>query len=356
MSRRAVLGAAAALAACDRQALGQDRGVPPALKDLADFPVGCCAMTAQLADPAYSILFLRHFSQLTPEWEMKMEYILQADGSFRWAAPDALAAYARENGLKLFGTTLVWYSQDSEAFRRLEGDRRAFASAYRNYILAVAGRYRGQARGWDVVNEPVAEDGEGFRDCLWSQNLGMEDYMVRAFEHAKEADPDAVLFLNEYNLESLPKKRATFMRLVERLLARGAPIGGLGTQTHLAVSNRPGQVTTAIKELAGFGLPIHVSELDVTYDAGRSPLRPLNGAERQAALVAETAEAFLALPAAQRFGFTLWGLRDQDSWLRKEQTSDRPLLFDDQGEPKPAFWALVDTLSGDFTNPQSAPR
>ncbi len=80
-----------------------------------------------------------------------------------------------------------------------------------------------------MVNEPVAEDGNGLRDSLWSRNLGAEDYMVRAFEHAEEADPGAARFINDYNLESNPAKRATFMRLVERLLKRGVRIGGIGT-------------------------------------------------------------------------------------------------------------------------------
>ena len=352
LRRRTLLGGALALTACKGRAEEPtpDRGPAPPLKSLASFAVGCSVMTGELADPVFSELLTRHVSQLTPEWEMKMEYILQDDGSFRFDAPDAIAGFARARGMRLYATTLIWYAQKPAAFERIDGSGAAFASAYRNYILAVAGRYRGQAVGWDTVNEPVAEDGEGLRECLWSRNLGQEDYMVRAFEHAREADPDAVLFLNDYNLESLPKKRATFMRLVERLLARGAPLTGLGTQSHIDAGLEPGAVATAIRELASFGLPIHVSELDVSLNRARKLFSaPEDLRRRQARLYSEAAEAFMALPARQRFAFTVWGLRDKDSWLRgdKENPSppwDEPLLFDDAGRAKPTFWSVADAF------------
>jgi endo-1,4-beta-xylanase len=141
--------------------------------------------------------------------------------------------------------------------------------------------------GWDVVNEPVAEDGDGLRDCHWSRALGMDGYMVRAFEQARAADPEAILFLNEYNLENIPRKGATFLKLVERLLKLGAPIGGIGTQSHLDIEIPAGQITRFMRDAASLGLPIHVSELDfpMQRDGGRMPdLR--STAERRAQQVA----------------------------------------------------------------------
>lgn len=350
LSRRALVAGAAALplAACEKPAASQPLPAPPnlPLKDLAPFPVGTCVQTQHLTDPAFVALASRHFSQLTPEWQMKMEYTVLDDGSFRFDAPDAIAAFARAHGMRLYCTSLIWYAQRPPAFERLDTGRIAFGDAYRNYILAVMGRYRGQAVGWDCVNEPVAEDGSGLRDSLWAQRLGAEDYMVRAFEHATEADPGAVLFLNDYNLENLPKKRATFLRLVERLLARGCRIGGLGTQTHLDVDTPAGAVRQTIGELARFGLPVHVSELDCSL--GRKPLDMRSRPERlaiQARLAGETAEAFMALPERQRFAFTVWGVRDRDSWMRVPPNAgdgtDAPLLFDDLGRPKPMFDAVA---------------
>jgi endo-1,4-beta-xylanase len=350
-ARRSVLAGALALSACGKPATSASVTPAPAparsLKEAAPFPVGCAVTAAYLADPAYAALLTRHFSQLTPEWEMKMEYILQADGGMRFDAPDAIAAFARARGMRLFGHNLVWYAQGSPAFERLTG--KAFARTYRNYIVAVAGRYRGVASGWDVVNEAVNEDGSGLRDCLWSQRLGQIDYMVRAFDHAAEADPAAQLFINDYNLESLPKKRAQFMRMVETLLKRGCKLGGLGTQTHIDIDLPKGAVAAALKDLATFGLPIHLSELDIATHAKKIDLR--SGEERlrlQAAQARDAAEAFMALPAKQRFAFTVWGLRDKDSWLRGPNGSspqDSPLLFDDTGVGKPALAAVIEAFA-----------
>jgi endo-1,4-beta-xylanase len=356
LSRRTILSGLAALpvAACGQKSKSQALPAPfdpPPLKSLAPFPFGCAVSVERLTDPAFSGLLTRNFSQLTAEWEMKMEYILQDDGGFRFDRPDQIAAFARDNRMRLFGHTLVWYAQDPAAFRPFDGRGPAFAGALRNYILAVVGRYRGQAVGWDVVNEPVAEQGDGLRDCLWSRNLGQVDYIRRAFDYAREADPEVPLLINDYNLESLPKKRTQFMRLVETLLKSGTPLGGVGTQSHIDVSLPAGAIGRSMRDLASFGLPIHVSELDISLNRGRGLLSSDEQLRaRQARLAEEMAEAFAALPPAQRFAFTTWGLRDEDSWLRgpKENPTppwDTPLLFDDEGRAKPVFSALAEGLT-----------
>ena len=301
-------------------------------------------MSGQFDDPAWVALAREQVSQLTPEWEMKMEYILQSTGRMTFDAPDRIAAVCAAEGVRLHGHALIWYSQGEQAFAGLDG--RAFAAAFDRYIAEVAGRYRGKLVSWDVVNEPIAEDGSGLRDHHWSRALGADGYMVRAFEQAKLADPDAVLFLNDYNLENNPVKGATFLRTVERLLKAGAPIGGLGTQSHLDIEIPAGQITAFMRELGAFGLPVHVSELDASLRSERrgdfrSRAQRL---EQQQARVVELAEAFMALPAAQRFAFTAWGLRDSDSWLRrdgKDDGKDQPLLFDDAGRAKPLTAAVA---------------
>jgi endo-1,4-beta-xylanase len=348
-SRRALIGAAAALAACQRPARSQP-GAPgrlPALRAVSPFAIGTAIQAEQLADPALAALIGEEVSQVTPEWQMKMEYILQADGRLRFDAPDRIAAFARARGLRLFGHTLVWYAQRPAAFERLGDGPAAFRKAYANYIGAVVGRYRGRAAGWDVVNEAVAEDGAGWRPSLWSDRLGDFEHMRLAFEAAHAADPGAILFLNDYNLESLPAKRATFLRLAEALLKAGAPLGGLGSQTHLAADLPAGVIKAALRDLASLGLAIHISEMDVSIARAGGLLTSRAAlAASQAALYEEAARAFADLPHAQRFAITLWGLRDRDSWLTRENPSDTPALFDDQGRPKPAAAAFEAALRG----------
>ena len=313
-SRRLLLGLPLALAACERFAEAQTpaRAVP-GLKAIAPFPIGTCIKSNQIDDPAWVDLAARHVSQLTPEWEMKMEYIVQPDGSFRFDAPDRIAAFDA-------------------------------------YIATVAGRYRGKVVSWDVVNEPITDAGDALRDCHWSRALGQDGYIIRAFERARAADPEAVLFLNDYNLENTPAKGATFLKLVERLMKAGAPIGGIGSQSHLDIEIPAGQVRDFIRDAGSLGLPIHISELDASLRSDRRlDLRSRDQRlSQQTGRVGELAEAFMALPASQRFAFTVWGLRDTDSWLRqgeRDDGQDQPLPFDAGGRPNPMF----DAMAGAFT-------
>ena len=333
--RRAFVAAGLALAACAPRAESQPPVAIRPLKAAAPFPVGSCIQAAQLDDPALAALFAAQVSQLTPEWELKMEYVVLPDGGYRFDAPDRIAAFAADNGMRFFGHTLVWYYEKPDFFARLEGG--AFRDAYAAYIQAVVGRYRGRAVAWDVVNEQVTEEGEGLRDSLWSQRLGQLEHMQLAYDLAHAADPAATLFLNDYYLESKPKKRATFLKLAESLLKAGAPLMGLGSQTHLSADLPPGAITAALKDIASLGLKVRVSEMDVSLARVPGLVNSRPDLERkQMALYAEAAEAFSALPRRQQFDFTFWGLEDGQSWLVRENPADTPLLFNSAGRPKPA--------------------
>ena len=343
VSRRLLMASVLALAACGDTTAASAVDVAP-LKSKASFSIGTAAMAGQFDDTDWVNLALTHFSQLTPEWEMKMEYILASPGNYRWDAPDRIADFCSTHGLRLHGHALIWYAQGAEVFANL--DPTTFVAEFDRYIAQVAGRYRGRVAGWDVVNEPVAEDGNGLRDCHWSRVLGQDGHIARAFEQAKAADPDAVLFLNDYDLENIPAKGATFLRLVERLLAAGVPIEGIGTQSHLDIEIPGGQIAAFIGEAAQFGLPIHVSELDASLRSGSLIDTRSNQTriKQQTARVTELAEAFAALPPAQRYAFTVWGIRDTDSWLRRDagdDSSESPLLFDLAGAPNPMFGAVA---------------
>jgi endo-1,4-beta-xylanase len=338
-TRRGVLVTALALGACGRAARASDAPLPP-LNTLVPFPLGVCGMTGQFADPAWTALVVTNFARLTPEWEMKMESLVAVDGRFDWTRSDRLVDFDQTHGLKTHGHALIWYAQAPDAFARLKDDRTKFANAYRTYVMGVAARYRGRVTGWDVVNEPIADDGS-LRDCLWRQVLG-DDYVRLAFANARDAEPNAPLFLNDYDLESKPAKRAGFMRLAESLLKAGAPLSGLGTQTHVAADLPPGAIRAAVRDLASLGLPVHIAELDVSINRAQG----LDLEQRQAVLVAEAADAMASLPESKRYGVTIWGARDQDSWLRrppedKGLLKDAPLLFDDAGRPKATARAFV---------------
>lgn len=346
-SRRGIVAGALALAACGPRANSQPAAGPaPALKDFAFFPFGACVQASHLEDPAIAGLLTRHVSQITAEWEMKMEYMLLDTGGFRFDRPDRMAAFAQAHAMRLFGHALIWYAQKPIVFQDMAADRAAFAAAYDRYITAVVGRYRGRVCGWDVINEAVKDDGSALRDHMWSQALGELDHMTRAFKVARAADPVAPLFINDYNLESVPAKLDLYQRLIERLLKAGAPLSGIGCQTHCNADLPAGALTRTIAALGRFGLPVHVSEMDVSITRARGLLTPR--AEREAAqarLYAEAIQAFCDLPARQRFAFTVWGMRDSESWLVRENRNDAPLLFDGQGRAKSSHGAVIKALA-----------
>jgi len=343
LDRRAFVAAGLSATACAPRA----KSDPPAeivpLKQAAPFPIGTCVQAAQLDDPAFASLIVEQVSQLTAEWEMKTEYTVLDDGSYRFDRPDKIAEFARAHGMRLFGHTLVWYAESPKAWEPLAPP--AFRAALEAYIAAFVGRYRGLAVAWDVVNEAVSEDGDSRRTSLWSEKLGDFEHMRLAYELAHAADPNAVLFLNDYFLDSKPNKRVTFLKLAEDLLKAGAPLTGLGSQTHVNADLPPGAIKAALKDIASLGLKVRVSEMDVSVARARNLMT--NDADlvaKQARVYAEAAEAFSSLPAAQRFDFTFWGLKDSQSWLKREQANDTPLLFDDAGRPKPAAAAWEQAL------------
>ncbi len=353
MHRRAWLAGAAGLAAAGAAAGlsgrapadAQQTPLPP-LKSLAPWPLGTCVQTPQLDDPQWVRLATTHFNRLTPEFEMKMEVILQKDGSLNFERPDRIVDFARTRGLAVHGHCLVWYAEDGGRFPALQGD--AFLNAYVDYIRHVMGRYAGFIRTWDVVNEPVTDEGSTLRDCLWSQKLG-EDYIGLAYTAAHEADPDAILLLNEYNLEYTPKKRSTLLRAAERALKNGAPIHGIGTQTHIGGDVPPGAIRAAIRDIVSLGLKVHVSEIDITLREDH-PVNLVEPRSDQLRVLDEIVEAYHEVPPAQRVGMTFWGVRDIDSWQNSgphpRPIFDEPLLFDRYGRPKPMARELGNILRG----------
>ena len=209
-------------------------------------------------------------------------------------------------------------------------------SAYTDYIQSLVKHYSGQVLSWDVVNEPVLDNGSGLRPCLWQRVLG-DDYIGLALTAAQEADPGALLFINDYNLESSPAKRRTLLKLVEHLQKTGAPIHGIGTQTHIDASLSAGMISDALRDLRQTGLKIHVSEVDISLHEDH-PAGLVQPRRDQVRLIDELLNAYYDLPSHQRHGLTFWGIRDSDSWLNHQKSlglPDSPLLFDSQGRAKP---------------------
>jgi endo-1,4-beta-xylanase len=307
-----------------------------------------------------------HFNTITPENALKWANIHPRPDQYAFAQADSFVEFGQKHGMFIVGHTLIWHSQTPRwVFQDQEGKpptRDALLESMRDHIFSVVGRYKGRIRGWDVVNEALSEDG-ALRQSAWLRNLG-EDYLVKAFQFAQEADPDAELYYNDYALEG-PRKRDGALDLVKKLQAAGVKLTGVGLQGHYSLEQPTGgQIDETIKAFASLGLKVMITELDVnvlptpgaggadvsTRFAADPKLNPFtNGLPREVEqrLARRYAELFsLFLKHRQSVSrVTFWGVSDRSSWLNNYPVWGRtnyPLLFDRNGRPKAAFQAIVD--------------
>jgi endo-1,4-beta-xylanase len=228
-------------------------------------------------------------------------------------------------------------------------------SAMSRFIRNMVTRYSAKVRAWDVVNESI-NDGTGTvrtsgtanSDAFyWGQYLG-RDFALKAFNYAKAADPTALLFINDYNLEYDARKLDSLLAFVSELRGKGAKIDGIGTQMHISISTSKTAIDNMFLKLAATGLKVRVSELDVRVNPNNTTgfTASAQNLADQAAMYKYVAESFMRnVPAAQRYDFTIWGVADSDSWiitaLHKE---DFPLLFDGNYNKKAAYTSLLQSL------------
>jgi len=334
-----------------------------------DFLVGA-ALNAWLIggrDTLGAALVKAQFNTITPENCLKWERVHPEPERYDFDIPDQYVAFGERNGMVVIGHTLVWHNQTPAwVFQDGEGNpasRDTLLARMRDHIHTVVGRYRGRIRGWDVVNEAIDEDGS-MRQSPWFRILG-EDYVAQAFRFAHEADPDAELYYNDYELEETPAKRAGVLRLVTRLKEEGVPITGVGLQDHIRLDTPTlAQMDTTIVAFAALGLTVQITELDVDVlpqatseqeaqiRAGAEVPDSLNPYRSglpdsvQQALTNRYAEVF-AIYRKHRDVIrrvTFWGVTDRWSWKNNWPIRGRtnyPLLWDRAGNPKPAFDAVI---------------
>lgn len=336
-----------------RQAPRQEK----ALKDYFSIPIGVAVGPHNLQGDEAAFIS-KQFSSVTPENAMKMGPIHPRPDRYNWRDADSIVDFAQRNGMRIRGHNLCWHNQAPAWFftdssgKTVSKDellRRLHA-----HIQAVAGRYKGKIYAWDVVNEAVSDKpGEYLRNSPWLQICG-EDYIAKAFEYAHEADPDAILFYNDYN-EISPVKREKIYRLVKGLKDAGVPIGGVGLQGHWAV-NEPSkaQLDSTIGRFAHLGLTIQITELDISiypkeHDARAR--RPDDAdtaftAEREARQADVYRNCFEVFKKYRKVisGITFWNVSDRSSWLDDfpvRNRKDHPLLFDSNLQPKKALYGIT---------------
>ncbi|MGB3780985.1 MAG: endo-1,4-beta-xylanase [Tunicatimonas sp.] len=319
----------------------------PTLRTQATFPVGVAVRPTQLAQPEFGSVVAHEFSQLTAENAMKPKYTWLSEHHFDFAPGDSIVAFAEQHRMRVHGHTLVWHFMPprwlEEALPTYDSAR--LENMLRTYIYTVAGHYRGRVGGWDVVNEVINQAGDGLRESVYFQTLG-EDYPARLFQYARAADPDALLFYNDYDLVAKPEKLRTVLAMVDDFQARSIPIDGVGLQMHIELSLPIEQLQTALDELVQRGLRVHLSEVDIKANPkGETDRLTPELAEAQRALMREIVRIYDALPEENKYAITFWGLRDNDSWLNTFTPYRQwPLLFGENYEKKPMYEGFLEGL------------
>jgi endo-1,4-beta-xylanase len=363
----------AAVSAAGRQETKEPWDVPP-LKDAykrkfligtaLDFPPATEKPNTDVA------IAMRHFSAFTCSNSMKPDATEPEEGKFTFERGDRMVEAAHKCGATPIGHCLVWHSQTPRwFFQGPDGglpSRGEALKRMRNHIAGVVGHFKGKVKQWDVVNEALSDaPNEYLRPTPWLRAIG-EDYIAEAFRAAHAADPKAILVYNDYNIER-SYKRPKAVKLLKSLLDQNVPINAVGLQCHWRMGTVDlADVEESIKEYGALGLKVMVTELDLGVlptkyqgaDVGfrqqmteeqRAVMNPYTAglpddvAQKQAEVYRQAFEMFLRhRNVISRV--TFWGTYDAVSWLNFfpiRGRTDYPLLFDRQGNPKPAFTAVV---------------
>lgn len=316
------------------------------LYTLSNFPIGAAIdMNALESDSVYKSIAIQQFNSITPENIFKADNLHPDPSFFNWTQADSLVAFAEKYNKIVYGHTLIWHQQLPVWMLEYQGNARQWETLMKTHIQTIVSHFKGKVSAWEVVNEAFNEDGT-LRNSIWLQKIG-PGYIEKAFAFAHEADPDALLFYNDFNLEMNPAKRKSVLTLLNNLRNRGIKVDGIGMQMHISNAYpEPSQIADALKEVAKYNFKLHVSELDIAVNPLNKDIQPDKKLLlEQADVLGNLVISYKQIPNALQYGITFWGISDKYSWIRYfYNRNDYPLLYDDHFNPKPCYCKLLEVL------------
>lgn len=320
------------------------------------FPIGV-AVTPRSLEGAEGELIQKQFNSLTAENVMKMGPIHPEENRYNWEPADKIVNFAQAHNMKMRGHTLCWHNQAPRwMFRDNEGNtvtKDVLLKRLKDHITEVVTRYKGKVYAWDVVNEVIDDnDSKFYRESLWYTICG-EDFITKAFEYAHEADPDAILFYNDYNTEN-PGKRERIYQMLKKLVDAKVPVHGVGLQGHWSIYEPDEKaIRESIERFSSLGLTVQITELDVSVYPSEHERREVKPDEKflfTPEMEQQQTEKYKMFFRVFRdyknviTGVTFWNVSDKGSWLDNFPVRGRknyPLLFDQDLKPKKAYWEVV---------------
>lgn len=315
--------------------------------------VGTAVRPAQLSEAAYASTLAREFNMVEPEDALKWEVVHPERESFDFSQADQIVDFAARHNMKVRGHTLVWHRQNP---RWLTGGRYTsseLAEILEKHVKTVVGHYRGKIFAWDVVNEAFDELHPGeLRATIWRDEPGIGLaangylYIERCFRWAREADPQALLFYNEADAETINPKSDAIYAMVRDFRGRGVPIDGVGLQMHIANLHADiASISANIRRFTALGVQVHITEMDVALPVDANGNARTEDLRQQADIYRQIATACVSHQGCTAIQF--WGFTDKYSWIgsHSKQTRGAALLFDRNYRAKPAYEALWDALA-----------
>ena len=333
------------------------QGLKDAYRDY--FTIGVAVNQRNVTNSEQMDLIKKEFNSITAENDMKPGEIHPQEGVWNWEKADKIANFCRENGIKLRGHCLCWHSQFADwMFTDKKGKpvkKEVFYERLREHIHAVVSRYKDIVYAWDVVNEAMADDGRSwpgreqspYRQSRHFQLCG-DEFIAKAFQFAREADPNALLFYNDYSCVD-PGKRERIYNMVKKMKDAGVPIDGIGMQGHYNIyfpdEDQLDLTITKFKEIVKH---IHITELDLRMNNesggqlmfSRGEAKPMPG-YMNTLQTDQYARLFKVFRKHSDVidNVTFWNLGDRDSWLG---VNNHPLPFDENYKPKSCYRAIRD--------------
>jgi endo-1,4-beta-xylanase len=289
-----------------------------------------------LSQSTVTQLQAQQFNMVTPGNEMKWDTTEPSNGTFNFAPGDQIVSYAQANGERVRCHNLVWSSQLPSWVSALPASQ--VQAAMETHITTEASHYKGECYAWDVVNEPFNSDGSFEADPFF--NAMGSGYIADALRTAHAADPNAKLYLNDFNIEGENAKSNAMFSLAQSLLAQGVPLNGIGFESHFILGQVPTDMEANMQRFANLGLDVAVTELDdrITLPATTANLQ--QQATDFAAVVKD------CLGVSRCVGVTQWAVGDADSWVPGTFSGQgAATMFDQNYNPKPAFTAVQNALA-----------